>query len=85
MFQIAPLYVDVLSYPTAAHYLVNLQENFRVVEFQVTVFEKPAHFAPVVIHSRTDGDSVRISSGFVKKGLAPLLSILEHVATVLVV
>jgi hypothetical protein len=57
MFQIAPLYVDVLTHPIAAHYLVvNQQENFRVVEFQVPVFEKPAHFAPVVIHSRIDGD-----------------------------
>jgi hypothetical protein len=55
MSQIAPLYVDVLTHPIAAHYLVNQQENFGVVEFQVPVFEKPAHFAPV-IHSLTDGD-----------------------------
>jgi hypothetical protein len=39
----------------AAHYLVNQQENFSVMEFQVPVFAKPAHFAPV-IHSLTDGD-----------------------------
>jgi hypothetical protein len=49
------LYVDVLTHPIAAHYLVNLQENFGIVKFQVPVFVKPAHFAPV-IHSLTDGD-----------------------------